>query len=109
VDVAVGKALNRALAGDAQVDAEIDAFISRQDQKRRREEGERQEEMAWMESTRKHNAARDAELRAEWSEYHQEQAERLRANLAVLVAHHEEQAQKLGAPVSLEAGGQTSD
>jgi len=34
VDVAVGKALNRALAGDAQVDAELDAFIERRHKER---------------------------------------------------------------------------
>jgi hypothetical protein len=98
VDVAVGKALNRALAGGEQVDAEIDAFISRRARKRRREEGERQEEMAWVESTCKHNAARDAELRAEWSEYHRTQAERHRAVLEALASHHERRAEELMTP-----------
>jgi hypothetical protein len=98
VDVAVGKLLERALAGDAQVDAELDAFIERRHQKRVREEGERAQEEAWIESTRKHNAARDAELRDAWSEYHKEQAERHKAVLASLIEHHEQQAQKLGAP-----------
>jgi len=97
VDV-VGESLSRVLAGGEQVDAEIDAFISRRDQKRRREEGERQEEMAWVESTRKHNAARDAELRDAWSEYHKEQAERHRAVLESLIEHHEQQAERYQLP-----------
>jgi hypothetical protein len=75
-------------------DKEIDNFISRRDQQRRKEEGERQEE-AWKESVRRYEAARDAHLRQEWcGEYHTAQAVRHRATLEALVAHHEAGAEK---------------
>ena len=75
-------------------DKEIGGFISRRDQQRRNEEGERQEE-AWKDSVRRYEAARDAHLRQEWySEYHSTQAVRHRATLEALVAHHEAEAEK---------------
>jgi hypothetical protein len=96
VDVAVGKALNRDIRSIEQVDGELDAFIERRHRQRVREEGEREIEAAWEESTRRFNAARDAELRAEWSAWHLSQAERHKAVLFSLIKHHEEQAEKLG-------------
>jgi hypothetical protein len=54
--------------------------------------------MAWKESERKHAAARDAELRDAWCEYHREQAERHKAVLAALIEHHEEQAERYQLP-----------
>jgi len=62
---------------------------------RRLEEGERAEEEAWRESTRRANAVREAELKAAWCEFHQEQAERHRATLEALAAHHEQRAHQL--------------
>jgi len=94
VDV-VGKALDRDLAPGEQVDAVLDHFIEVRDRQRRKEEGERAEAEAWVESTRRYNAVRDAKLRDAWCEYHQEQAERHKALLADLVRHHEAQAKKL--------------
>jgi hypothetical protein len=73
-------------------DKKIDNFISRRDQQRRKEEGERQEE-AWKESVRSYEAARDAHLRQECRD-HTAQAVRHRATLEALVAHHEAEAEK---------------
>jgi hypothetical protein len=72
IDQPLGASLDRDLttAPRPRADKEIENFISRPDQQRRKEEGERQEE-AWKESVRRYEAARDAHLRQEWySEYH---------------------------------------
>jgi hypothetical protein len=42
------------------------------------------------------DALRDARTRSAWSEWHRAQAERHRATLDDLIAHHEEQAERLG-------------
>jgi hypothetical protein len=95
----IGKSLGASLDRDLttapghRADKEIDNFISRPDQQRRKEEGERQEE-AWKESVRRYEAARDAHLRQECSEYHAAQAVRHRATLEALAAHHEAEAEK---------------
>ena len=97
IDQPLGASLDRDLttAPRPRADKEIENFISRRDQQRRKEEGERQEEEAWKESVRRYEAARDAHLRQEWySEYHAAQAVRHRATLEALVAHHEAQAEK---------------
>ena len=67
IDQPLGASLDRDLttAPGRRADKEIDNFISRRDQQRRKEEGERQEE-AWKESVRRYEAARDAHLRQEW-------------------------------------------
>jgi hypothetical protein len=93
--VDVGKALNRDISSGEIVDADLSRLIERRHEQRVAEEGEREAEEAWQESVRKHNAARDAELRAAWCEYHQEQGRRHRAVLEALVAHHEQRAEAL--------------
>jgi hypothetical protein len=69
IDQPLGASLDRDLttAPGRRADKEIENFISRRDQQRRKEEGERQEE-AWKESVRRYEAARDAHLRQEWCE-----------------------------------------
>jgi hypothetical protein len=42
-----------------------------------------------------HNAARAAEMRQAWAEWHRHQAERHRTTLTDLILHHEEQAERL--------------
>jgi hypothetical protein len=95
VDV-VGESLSRVLAPGPDAEQSIDAFIERRHAQRVKAEGERRAEEAWKESTRRFNVARDAQLRAEWSEYHKKQAERHKAVLASLIEHHEQEASKLG-------------
>jgi hypothetical protein len=63
--------------------------------KLRRENQQHAEEQAWRKSTRKANAAREAELREQWCEYHQEQERRHRAVLEALASHHEQRAEEL--------------
>jgi hypothetical protein len=91
-----GRFINRDISRGEVVDADLDLLIQRRHEKRVLDEGERAEEEAWRESTRRANAAREAELREQWSSYHLDQAERHKAVLEDLVAHHEQQAQKLG-------------
>ena len=90
-----GRALNRDISKGESVEAEISAFISRRDTQRRKTEGERPEEAAWVEHERTHNARRTAEMRAAWCEFHRGQAERHRRNLTALVAFHEAEAERL--------------
>jgi hypothetical protein len=97
--VDVGKALSHDIVSGARSDeaaeAEIDRFISKRSKALKAENRERREEEAWAESTKKINAAREAELKAAWCEYHQEQGRRHRAVLEALATHHEQRAEEL--------------
>jgi hypothetical protein len=84
VDIARGEA----------VESELTAFVAKRDAQRRRTEGDRAEEEAWMKSSRRHDARRRSENRAAWLAFHEGQAARLRRNLGALVAHHEAEASK---------------
>jgi hypothetical protein len=95
VDVDVGQALSRVLAPGEEAERSIDLFISRQHEKRIKEEGDRKLEEAWKESSRKHAEKRRLQARAEWHLHHTEQAERLRNTLESLIEHHEQQAEPI--------------
>ena len=73
------------------VEAELDAFIERRSRKGDADPDEREE--LWQKSVRAYTTRRREEMRAAWCEYHQGQAERLRADLEALIASHEEKAQ----------------
>ncbi len=66
----------------------------------RREPEPAELEPSYAESVRRYHAARDAERRAEWTEFHRVQAERHRRTLERLIAVHEVQARKLAEMVS---------
>jgi hypothetical protein len=96
VEPPVGAALSRDISrSDEAAEAEITRFIERRSVTLKRENQQQAEEAAWAESTRKANAAREAELKAAWCEYHQSQAERHRATLEALAVHHEQRAEEL--------------
>jgi len=92
----VGAALSKDIKVGEKVDASeaLDLLIERRDRERRKSEGERAEEMAWKESVRRYDAKRNTQLSSAWGLYHQGQAQRLRAALEALIAHHEGQAQR---------------
>jgi hypothetical protein len=91
-----GQALSRDISrSNWDADAEIDRFIERRSRTLKRENQQQAEEAAWAESTRKANAAREAELREQWSSFHLDQAARHRATLEALAVHHEERAEEL--------------
>jgi hypothetical protein len=52
-------------------------------------------EELWKESVRRYNAAREAERRALWADYHRVHAERLRRVMTNLVEFHEAKARRL--------------
>src|SRR5215218_8744307 len=91
VDQPVGAALNRDLVENYEsverAETEIDAFISRRAQQQQRIKAEQE---AWVESARAYNARRHREMREQWCTYHHDQADRLRASLIALIAHHEQ-------------------
>jgi hypothetical protein len=95
-DKPIGVALRRNLGspttpGEA-VEAELDRLIER----RSRQKDPDEESELLRESVRAYTVRRREEMRAAWREYHQGQAERHRAILKGLVAHHEEEAAKWG-------------
>ncbi len=76
------------------VDLELDRLISKRASQDTRPDPD-ELEPGYVESVRRFNARQRAENRAAWSEYHRDQAERLRRNLQDLIAHHETQAARL--------------
>jgi hypothetical protein len=97
--IAAAKLLGGALLAQDRAEGEkaerdLDVLIKKRDKQRRQTEAEQGREELWAESVRTYSAARDAQLRGEWLEYHTEQAERHRATLASLATHHDEQARK---------------
>ena len=92
-----GAGIGREIARGEAVEDELTRLVERRHGRRVTDEGERPNEEAWAESERRHSALRRDALRAEWCEYHREQAERHRRNLSALVDHHEAQAARLEA------------
>ncbi len=76
------------------INADLDRLIARRASTDHGTTADEQEEL-WKMSVRAHNARIRDENREAWLDYHRGQAERLRRNLASLIAHHEEQASKL--------------
>jgi hypothetical protein len=104
MDEPVGVALDRNIASSARgndaadgewVEKELDHFIAKRHKQRVKEEGERPEEEAWVESERRENARRREQNRLAWYEFHTMRATSLRADLEALIAHHEGRAEKL--------------
>ena len=77
------------------VEKELNLLISRRDEKRRAEEGERQAEEMWAESEQRYTEQRREAMRLEWRDYHRAAAERARRTLETLVAEHEAAARVL--------------
>ncbi len=79
-----------------QVEAELDAFISKRHEQRvaSEAEGEREREELWQASVRAHNARCGDEQRLERLRWHEGQARRLSNTLGSLVAYHEGEAEK---------------
>ncbi len=73
---------------------ELDVMIERRTD--RRPDPDEREEL-WRASVRVHDAGRRESLRSAWCAFHRDQADRLRRNLAALVAHHEQEALRLQA------------
>ena len=58
---------------------------------------DKERELLWAESVRRHAEQRREENRAAWCDYHRAAAERARATLEALIADHEAAAQMLKA------------
>jgi hypothetical protein len=76
-------------------EAQLERFITQRHEKRVASEGERQAEEMWMESVSRYQERERRQIRAEWRDYHESQAERHRRTLEALISHHEGEAQKL--------------
>lgn len=70
VIVEPGHALSREIAAGERADAQIDAFISKRDEKRRKDEEQQRVEDAWKASSRLHEATRRRENKAGWYSWH---------------------------------------
>ncbi len=62
----IGAALSGDRAAGEKAERDLDVLIAKRDKARRSDEAERAREELWQESVRRHNAARDAQLREEW-------------------------------------------
>jgi hypothetical protein len=76
-------------------EAQLERFISQRHEKRVASEGERQEEVLWLETVKAYNERERRQIRVEWYGWHCDQAERHRRTLAALIAHHEGEARRL--------------
>ncbi len=88
-----GAGIGREVGAGERAEAELDAFISRRHEQRRKDEGERAAEEAWVASERLQEAARRRENRAGWYAWHTHRAE-LYGRLS---AEHEAAAESLQA------------
>jgi hypothetical protein len=73
------------------VEAELDAFIARQDTQRRHAEGERPEEALWRASERRYQERQRREIRALWYAYFCKMA----SNHTRIAADYERRAEEL--------------
>ena len=80
-----GAAIGREIGAGERAEAELDTFISRRDEQRRKSEPERELEAAWVDAERREAARRRAENRAGWYGWHSSRA----ALYARLSAEHE--------------------
>ncbi len=76
------------------VDAELDRLLSKRASTDHRTSAD-ELEPGYQESVRRFNTRRRAVNREAWVNFHRDQAERHRRNLAALVAHHEREAERL--------------
>ncbi len=84
--------MNRDLTDVDAPDRELDAYLERRARDHRVKPQEPSNN-AWEESERRHRARRESESRLRWA-HHRAAAERHKAVLASLVAHHEQEAQR---------------
>ena len=80
------------------VEHELDAMIRRRDAHRRQSEEQQRVEDAWAPSVRLHAARREAENRAAWCAFHEEQAARIERAAATIAAQHRARAARLQMP-----------
>ena len=66
--------IGRAIASGARAEAELDSFISRRHEQRRKGEPERELEAAWVAAERREDARRRQENRAGWYGWHMHRA-----------------------------------
>ena len=67
--------IGRAIASGERAEAELDSFISRRHEQRRKSEPERELEAAWVAAEKLQEAARRRENRAGWYGWHMHRAE----------------------------------
>jgi hypothetical protein len=84
------------------VEGELDGFISKQDKRRRRDEGERAREELYLESTRRHTERQQLRLWWEWLRFHEGQVRRHTANLEALIVHHRTEAERYAGLLGVE-------
>ena len=70
-----GAAIGREIASGERAETELDSFISRRHEQRRKSEPERELEVAWVAAEKLQEAARRRENRAGWYGWHMHRAE----------------------------------
>lgn len=69
-----GAAIGREIATGERAEAELDSFISRRHEQRRKSEPERELEAAWVDAERREAARRRQENRVGWYGWHMDRA-----------------------------------
>ena len=69
------RGIGRAIASGERAEAELDSFISRRHEQRRKSEPERELEAAWVAAEKREDARRRQENRAGWYGWHMHRAE----------------------------------
>lgn len=75
-------------------EAQIDAFISRRDEKRRRDEGDRDEEALWMASVRRYEALKRTQTLWERLRFHEGQMRRHTRTYELIIAGHRREVER---------------
>jgi hypothetical protein len=91
-----------------QVEAEMDAFISKTDKQRRREEGDRPAEEMYAASVRLHHDKRQRVRAWEWLRYHERMIATHTATLEALIGRHRKEAERYAALLGVEPIDETS-
>ena len=87
-----GRAIGREIAAGEAVEKELDAFISRRDNQRRKSEPERETEAAWVAAERRQEALRRREMDREHLEWHRRRLVRVHRGR---MEHHEAVVERL--------------
>jgi hypothetical protein len=82
------------VARTEQIEGELDAFISKRDKQRRREEGDRPAEEMYAASTRRYHERQVRQGWWEWLRYHERMIAAHTATLEALIGRHREEAER---------------
>lgn len=96
------------VARGEQVESELNSFIRKRDQERRKQEGERPEEALYLESTRRYADRQQRQRWWEWLRFHEGQLRRHTASLEALISQHRNEAERYAGLLGVEILDETT-